>query len=194
MPDRSEALVSGTELFVGDRLDISQEIGDDRRIEFDRSIAIRTRVRLGHLILLIPCWEGQEPISKRSEDPRKTSNAGKAESSKTLDLNPPNREFPSGTANAGTNGSSPATATATNVPSPRCSARAIVIGTGRGAREPLARVRYGTANAVMAPLRRARALPAHPLPPPPVGRLAVAECPATGPDSARRAKTPRGHW
>jgi len=47
---------------------------------------------LDHLILLIPCWEGQEPISKRSEDPRKTSNAGKAESSKTLDLNPPNRE------------------------------------------------------------------------------------------------------
>jgi hypothetical protein len=58
------------------------------------SVAIRTRVRLDRLILLIPCWEGREPIPKRSEGPRMTSNPGEAESSNALDLNAPNREEP----------------------------------------------------------------------------------------------------
>ncbi len=59
-----------------------------------RFTAVRTRNRLGHLILLIPCWEGRVPIPKRSEGPRETSNYPEAESSKALDLNTPNREEP----------------------------------------------------------------------------------------------------
>jgi hypothetical protein len=55
-------------------------------------VAIRTRIRLGHLILLIPCWEGREPIPKRSEGLRPTSITGEAESSIVLDLKAPNRE------------------------------------------------------------------------------------------------------
>lgn len=30
--------------------------------------AVRTRFRLGHLILLVPCWEGETPIPKKAPD------------------------------------------------------------------------------------------------------------------------------
>src|SRR3984893_273043 len=69
---------------------------DDGRDEFaldscvDRSTAISTRVRLFRLFLLIPCWESQRLIPKRSAGPRPTKIG--AVSLKALDHHRPNRE------------------------------------------------------------------------------------------------------
>src|ERR1700730_8017722 len=69
---------------------------DDGRDEFaldccvDRSPAISTRVRLFRLFLLIPCWESQRLIPKRSAGPRATKIG--VVSLKALDHHRPNRE------------------------------------------------------------------------------------------------------
>src|ERR1700730_1075295 len=69
---------------------------DDGRDEFaldscvDRSTAISTRVRLFRLFLLIPCWESQRLIPKRSAGPRATKIG--VVSLKALDHHRPNRE------------------------------------------------------------------------------------------------------
>jgi hypothetical protein len=47
---------------------------------------------LFRLFLLIPCWESQRLIPKRSADPRKISNIEQQSGLKTLDLKRPNRE------------------------------------------------------------------------------------------------------
>lgn len=56
----------------------------------DRSTAISTRVRLFRLFLLIPCWESQRLIPKRSAGPRATKIG--VVSLKALDHHRPNRE------------------------------------------------------------------------------------------------------
>src|ERR1700720_1309545 len=56
----------------------------------DRSTAISTRVRLFRLFLLIPCWESQRLIPKRSAGPRATKIG--VVSLKALDHPRPNRE------------------------------------------------------------------------------------------------------
>src|SRR3982074_1805259 len=56
----------------------------------DRSTAISTRVRLFRLFLLIPCWESQQLIPKRSAGPRATKIG--VVSLKALDHHRPNRE------------------------------------------------------------------------------------------------------
>jgi hypothetical protein len=56
----------------------------------DRSTAISTRVRLFRLFLLIPCWESQRLILKRSASPRATKIG--VVSQKALDHHRPNRE------------------------------------------------------------------------------------------------------
>ena len=56
----------------------------------DRSTAISTRVRLFRLFLLIPCWESQRLIPKRSAGPRATKIG--VISLKALDHHRPNRE------------------------------------------------------------------------------------------------------
>ena len=65
-----------------------------RRVRFglcvDRSTAISTRVRLFRLFLLIPCWESQRLIPKRSAGPRATKIG--VVSLKALDHHRPNRE------------------------------------------------------------------------------------------------------
>ena len=65
-----------------------------RRVRFelcvDRSTAISTRVRLFRLFLLIPCWESQRLIPKRSAGPRATKIG--VVSLKALDHPRPNRE------------------------------------------------------------------------------------------------------
>src|ERR1700730_12163727 len=69
---------------------------DDGRDEFaldscvDRSTAISTRVRLFRLFLLIPCWESQRLIPKRSAGPRATTSG--VVSLEALDHHRPNRE------------------------------------------------------------------------------------------------------
>ena len=67
-----------------------------RRVRFglcvDRSTAISTRVRLFRLFLLIPCWESQRLIPKRSAGPRATKIG--VVSLKALDHHRPNREEP----------------------------------------------------------------------------------------------------
>src|ERR1700720_1788220 len=55
----------------------------------DRSTAISTRVRLFRLFLLIPCWESQRLIPKRSAGPRATKIG--VVSLKALDHHRPNR-------------------------------------------------------------------------------------------------------
>ena len=65
-----------------------------RRVRFglcvDRSTAISARVRLFRLFLLIPCWESQRLIPKRSAGPRATKIG--VISRKALDHHRPNRE------------------------------------------------------------------------------------------------------
>jgi hypothetical protein len=56
----------------------------------DRSTAISPRVRLFRLFLLIPCWESQRLIPKRSAGPRATKIG--VVSLKALDHHRPNRE------------------------------------------------------------------------------------------------------
>ena len=56
----------------------------------DRSTAISTQVRLFRLFLLIPCWESQRLIPKRSAGPRATKIG--VVSLKALDHHRPNRE------------------------------------------------------------------------------------------------------
>lgn len=56
----------------------------------DRSTAISARVRLFRLFLLIPCWESQRLIPKRSAGPRATKIG--VISRKALDHHRPNRE------------------------------------------------------------------------------------------------------
>src|SRR6202030_3062085 len=56
----------------------------------DRSTAISTRVRLFRLFLLIPCWESQRLIPKRSAGPRATKIG--VVSLKALDHHRPNRD------------------------------------------------------------------------------------------------------
>jgi hypothetical protein len=75
---------------------------DDGRGEFalgsciGRAKAVRTRVRLGRFILLIPYWDSRALIPERREDPRETTGDNKqgASNLEPLDLNPPNREEP----------------------------------------------------------------------------------------------------
>src|ERR1700730_12069574 len=71
----------------------SRDDGGDEIAELshlDRSTPISTRVRLFRLFLLIPCWESQRLIPKRSAGPRPTKIG--VVSLKALDHHRPNRE------------------------------------------------------------------------------------------------------
>jgi hypothetical protein len=54
--------------------------------------AIRTRDRLACLILLIPSWESPRADREEKQGPQVTSNIGKVEGLKALELKPPIRE------------------------------------------------------------------------------------------------------
>jgi len=58
------------------------------------SRAIRTRVRLFHLVLLIPCWESQRAHPEEKRGPASDINQSGQKHMKTLDADRPNREDP----------------------------------------------------------------------------------------------------